>query len=27
VNYMLKGINIGGINRLNFIKYLKKKTG
>ena len=25
VNYMLKGINIGGINRLNFIKYLKKK--
>ena len=25
VNYMLKGINIGGENRLDFINYLKKK--
>ena len=25
VNYMLKGINIGGINRLKYLKYLKTK--
>ena len=25
VNYMLKGINIGGTNRLNYLKFLKKK--
>ena len=25
VNYMLKGINIGGINRLEYLNYLKKK--
>ena len=25
VNYMMKGINIGGYNRLNYLDYLKKK--